>query len=121
MKILRSEDIPRVVPDWAKQLSDLTRIAWTGDDGHCYFPYLPLTQAHFWKEVIASGWADGSMESWVLVVDDRIVTHAALVNKDTHWELGRLLAVNAPEGGTREVCKERLAFLRAKGVQARME
>lgn len=80
-----------------------------------------MTQADYWQDVIARGWHDGSIESWVAVVDGRIVSHAGLVNKGAHWELGRLMAVGAPRGTTHELCKIRLAFCRARNIHARME
>lgn len=121
MHIIRSCDIVAQVPNFDQQLAALTRTAWTGEDGRCYFPYTPLTTANYWRHKIARGWTDGSMESWVLIEDGRIVSHAALVNKGTHWELGRLFASHAPPGGTHALCKERLAFCRDRGIQARME
>ncbi len=121
MQIIHSSQIAATVPNWAQQLADLTRIAWTGADGVCYFPYEPLTHAKEWRDHVARDWANGTMHSWVAIHEGRICSHAALVNKGTHWELGRLVAHKAPRGATHEVCKVRLAFCRARGIHARME
>jgi hypothetical protein len=121
MDIVHSSQIPSRIPDWAEQLATLTRVAWTGDDGKCYFPYIPLTQADLWRTKVYADWIEGRMHSWVLVVDDRIVSHAALVDKGVYWELGRLVARNAPRGGTNAVCVERLRFCREQKIHGRME
>lgn len=121
MEILDSDQIPHVIPDWAKQLAELTRKAWMGAGNKCYFPYLPLTTEEEWKTHVLKDWITGKMRSWVLVVNKRIVSHAALVDKGAYWELGRLVANKAPSGGTRELCKARLAYCRARKIHARME
>ena len=121
MRIIRSDQIPQVIPNWPEKLAELTRIAWTGPDGKCYFPYAPLTTPEFWRAEISRQWMDSSMMSWVLLDGDRVASHAALINKGTHWELGRLMSVRAGQGGTEAVCRERLAYVHARGIQARME
>lgn len=121
MDIIHSSRIPSTIPHWAFQLAELTRMAWTGSDGKCYFPYLPLTQETEWLSNIAQAWAEGRMHSWVLHDQGKILSHAALINRGSYWELGRLVAHNAPPGGTHTLCKERLAFCRKEGINARME
>jgi hypothetical protein len=96
-------------------------MAWTGKDGKCYFPYLPLTKASEWSGNIAQAWTQGRMHSWVLHDQGNILSHAALIHRGSYWELGRLVAHNAPPGGTHALCKERLAFCRKKRIDARME
>jgi hypothetical protein len=120
MHIVHSSEIPSI-PNWAHQLAELTRLAWTGTDGRCYFPYFPLTTEREWATHVLAQWMEGSMHSWVGVVDGRIVNHAALVNNGTHWELGRLVSHCAPSGGTLELCRHRLAWCRARNIHARME
>ena len=121
MQILHSSLFPTLIPDWAHQLAELTRIAWSDQHGHCWFPYLPLTTEHEWLTRVAGDWATGAMHSWVSVVDGQIVSHAALLNKGTYWELGRLVAHNAPHGATHALCEERCRFYRANNIHARME
>lgn len=120
MHIVHSSEIPSI-PNWAAQLAMLTRLAWTGKDGRCYFPYLPLTRPAEWRTIIRAQWEMGMLHSWVGVVDGCIVNHAALVNKDTHWELGRLVSHGAPKGGTLELCRHRLKWCRDREIHARME
>lgn len=121
MRIVRCSEIPRLVPDWADQLAEITRLAWTGEDGHCYFPYLPLTRPSYWRTQIFRQWMNGTLHSWICVVDGCIVNHAALVHKGTHWELGRLVSWNAPRGATLELCRHRLEWCRARKIHAQME
>lgn len=121
MNIIHSDEIPKRVPDWATQLSELTRIAWTDADGHCHFPYLPLTRPEEWETQVFDDWACGRMHSWVLLEQGRICSHAALLNKGDYWELGRLVAHKAPRGGTRHICEARLRFCREHSIHARME
>lgn len=121
MQIIRSDLIPDTVPNWPEKLSELTRIAWTGPDGKCHFPYKPLTTAEFWRDAIGKGWQDGSIVSWVLLDEGRIASHAALLDKGTHWELGRLMSHRAGKHGTSALCQERIAFTRERGIHARME
>ena len=121
MRILHSSQIPTAVPDWATQLAELTRLAWASPDGHSHFPYLPLTQRDEWLTQVAEDWATGVMHSWVVLHDGQICSHAALLNKGTHWELGRLVAHKAPRGATHEMCKVRLKHCQASGIHARME
>jgi len=119
--ILHSSQIPLAIPTWAEQLAELTRIVWTDARGAFIFPYKDLQDPTHWKTVVAHQWATGLMHSWVAVVNGRIVSHSALVNKGTHWELGRLMAHNAPHTTTHTLCEARLAFCRAHNIHARME
>ena len=88
MEILQSPNI-MAIPTWAEELALLSKLAWTGSDGICYFPYAPLTTAEFWKTEIGTAWQTGTMHSWVLCVHGKIVAHVALVYKESYWELGR--------------------------------
>jgi len=121
MQIVRSDRIPEKIPDWPVKLAELTRIAWTGPDGKCHFPYKPLITPEFWEREIGRGWSDGSIVSWVLVDNGRIASHAALLDKGTRWELGRLMSHRAGAGGTAAVCRERIEFTKVRGIHARME
>ena len=111
------------LPNWAKQLANLTRVAWSGDNGKCYFPYMPLTTADFWQESVAKEWLNKSMYSWVMTnSDDRIISHVALVNKGDFWEFGRWVAFpSAPKGITTTLCQAVMEFIRIKKLQIRVE
>lgn len=61
------------------------------------------------------------MHSWVAVVNRKIVSHTAVLNKGTHWEMGRMVAVGAPHGATHELCRRAIAWLREHHIHARME
>lgn len=74
---------------WAQQLATLTRTSWTGSDGKCYFPYLPLTTEKYWLESIVPQWQNRDMVSWVLVESGMILSHTALVRRNGYYELGR--------------------------------
>jgi len=97
--------------NWAEELAELTRIAWTGADGRCYFPYQPLTTPEFWQMEISRLWQTDQLRSWVMVVDEKIVAHAALVRRGKNrWELGRWLALeNAPKGAVTRLCRQALS------------
>lgn len=98
MDILTNAQITEL-PHWATQLADLTRIAWTGEDGICYFPYLPLTQPEFWQKQILSDWQNNNIFSWVMVEGSEVKAHAALVRKNSNFECGRWVALpDAPKG-----------------------
>ncbi|MFH1089864.1 MAG: GNAT family protein, partial [Candidatus Uhrbacteria bacterium] len=110
MKIIRHEQILSR-PNWAEELAELTRIVWTGADGRCYFPYQPLTTSEFWRTEISRLWQTGQLRSWVMVVNGKIVAHAALVKRsENHWELGRWLALNdALKGAVTLLCQQALS------------
>jgi hypothetical protein len=57
---------------WADQLARLVRTAWTGDDGRCYAPYMPLTSAAYWRQEVTAAWSSGDMHSWMLAVGERL-------------------------------------------------
>lgn len=121
MQVLHSSEISSIIPDWAHQLAELTRKAWSDEQGRCWFPYLPLTTEGEWRGHVAHDWATGAMHSWVAVEGGKIVSHAALLNKGTHWEMGRMVAVGAPHGATHELCRRCIAWLREHNIHARME
>lgn len=122
MLVLHSSQIPLAIPNWAHQLATLTRSAWTGKDGRCYFPYRPLTTPEYWETTVAPLWDQGQMHSWVLVIDGRIVAHSALVKKPTYWELGRWVAFqNAPRGAVTQLCTKVMEMVRAQGLQVQVE
>gem|GEM_PF-2426808 len=82
--------------NWAEELAALTRIAWTGRDGRCFFPYQPLTTPEFWQNEVSRLWQTDQLRSWVMVVEGKIVAHAALVRcEENHWELGRWVALES--------------------------
>jgi hypothetical protein len=107
VKIIDSSQIPPTCPDWATQLANLTRIAWTGRDGRCHFPYRPLTETREWEQVVQTAWQAETMHSWVLVdPSGRFLAHAALVQKSGYWELGRWVALpDAPRGAVTRLVK----------------
>lgn len=120
-KIIRSPRILRFA-GWAEKLAELTKKAWTGRGGKCYFPYAPLTTAGFWRSSVAAAWRDGSMHSWVMVQGQRVIAHAALVEKDGYWEMGRWVALpDAPRGAVSVLCAEAFTFARARGWQLQVE
>lgn len=111
--IISSEDLEICkIPNWAKQLANLTKTAWTGTDGKCYFPYRPLTTETFWKESVYEQWLTSDMISWILVSKNgRILAHAALVQKDGFFELGRWVAYSdSPIGSITKLSKKAMAF-----------
>lgn len=111
------------LPNWAQQLADLTRIAWSGDDGTCYFPYQPLTGADFWRESVAKDWQSKSMYSWVMTNNSHeIVAHAALIKKEGFWELGRWVALpSAAKGAVTTLCQTAMEFVKAGSLRVRVE
>ena len=121
MHVLHSSQIAALIPNWAHQLATLTRLAWSDQAGKCWFPYLPLTTEAEWLTHVAHDWATGNMHSWVAVVNGQIVSHTALLNKGTHWEMGRMVAMNAPHGATHKLCRRAIAWCREHNVHARME
>ncbi len=116
MLILTQEGIVGI-DGWSDQLAHLVRAAWTGTDGVFYFPYKPLGDATFWSANVASDWANGRMRSWVVVHDGRIVAHAALVDRGTHWELGRLVSDRPPRGAVVALCEARMRFVRDNALR----
>jgi len=100
-------------PNWAEELSGLTRIAWTGQDGRCFFPYQPLTTPEFWQKEISRLWQSDQLRSWVMIVDEKIVAHSALVKQgERHWESGRWVAEkNAPKGAVTILCQQALTTI----------
>lgn len=111
MFILTQEELIGI-HGWADQLAGLVRAAWTGADGVFYFPYKPLGDAAFWREAVARDWTFGRMRSWAVVHEERIVAHAALVDRGTHWELGRLVSNRPPTGAVVALCEARMRFVR---------
>lgn len=96
--------------NWAEELAELTRIAWTGRDGRCFFPYQPLTTPKFWQDEVSRLWQTDQLRSWVMVTEGKIVAHTALVRrKKKHWELGRWVALeNAPKSAVTHLSQRAL-------------
>lgn len=115
-RILTHEEL-MLRPQWAEELAALTRAAWTGPDGTFYFPYRPLGDPEFWRERVLDDWTQGRMRSWAVVDGDRVAAHAALVRRDGHWELGRLMSSRPPRGAVVTLCEERMRFVRAHGLR----
>lgn len=110
------------LPNWSKQLADLTHIAWTGPDGICYFPYLPLTHEEYWENVILPAWQKGSIHSWVAVEKKRIIAHAAFVKKGGIWECGRWVALpEAPKGVMTGLVAELFQYAQKQGWRFQVE
>ena len=122
MQVLHSSEISYIIPDWAYQLATLTRDAWRGKDGRCYFPYRPLTTPEYWKTAVAQLWNQGQMHSWVLVIDGLIVAHSALIKKKGYWELGRWVAYpDAPRGAVTQLCTVAMEMARTSGLHVQVE
>ncbi|KKR48886.1 MAG: hypothetical protein UT86_C0002G0061 [Candidatus Magasanikbacteria bacterium GW2011_GWC2_40_17] len=114
MKILTGSEITEV-PYWARKLAELTRIAWTGQDGKCYFPYLPLTKPDLWQTEILADWQKGNLFSWVMEDEGKILAHAALVKKGDVYECGRWLSLpNAPKGTMTRLVGAAIDFARQR-------
>ena len=123
MKIIDRSQIPLTRRDWATQLANLTRIAWTGRDGRCHCPYRPLTEPTEWEKVVQAAWETETMHSWVLVDPSRrFLAHAALVQKPGYWELGRWVALpDAPRGAVTRLCEVAMQFARTHGLRVQVE
>lgn len=123
VKIIDSGQISQQRTDWAEQLATLTRVAWTGGDGRCHFPYRPLTEATEWKNVVRTAWQAETMRSWALVdPNGRFLAHAALVQKSGYWELGRWVALpDAPKGAVTQLCEEAMRFAHVKTLRVQVE
>ena len=123
MESIRTQDEIRHIPDWAEQLSRLTRIAWTGSDGRCHFPYKPLTAPDFWRSEVARLWDEDRMRSWTTVENGRIVAHSALVHKrDRQWELGRWVTFpDAPRGAITRLAELAMRSVNEERLSIRVE
>lgn len=101
------------LPNWASQLAALTRVAWTGRNGKCYFPYMPLTTAEYWEKSVYQQWSQGEMVSYVMVSSEgTILSHAAAVKKEGYYELGRWVAYpNSPRNATTEVSRKVMGYI----------
>lgn len=111
MEIIHSSEIPWRVPYWAEVLSELVRIAWTGADGICYFPYLPFTTRAFWRDKIIHEWVAGRLHSWIVLYEGKVVAHAALIKREEHWEFGRLVSHDPPRGAVAQLCRRLMDFV----------
>ncbi|MBU0625554.1 hypothetical protein KKF05_04390 [Patescibacteria group bacterium] len=119
--ILNSHEIEQL-DQWAERLADLTRIAWTGADQRCYFPYQPLITAEFWQTVVADDWHNDRMHSWAMLHGGQLVAHAALVGKNGYWELGRWVALpDAPHGAVTQLCGAALKFIHQHNLSVQVE
>lgn len=108
--------------DWHIQLAELTRVAWSGDDGRCYFPYKPLTTPEFWLKKVLPDWQSGNMNSWAVVCHGEIIAHACMVQKDDFWELGRMVSSpGSPKGTMTFLIKHILSLSCVKQRQFRVE
>jgi len=123
MESIRTNEDVRSIANWAEQLADLTRIAWTGTDGRCHFPYRPLTEPGEWRTNVARLWDSGAMRSWTMVDDGRIVAHSALVRKgDGTWELGRWVAFpDAPRGSVTRLAEAAMRTVEDEQLVVRVE
>ena len=122
LNIVHATQIPTHA-HWATQLANLTRTAWSSSDGQCHFPYRPLTEAHEWEHAVRDAWNEARMHSWVLV-DERghFQAHAALVQKNGYWELGRWVALpNAPKGAVTKLCEVAMEFVHAHNLRVQVE
>jgi len=121
MHILKSTEISGI-PNWHVQLADLTSKAWSDPDGKSVFPYVPLTTAEFWRGQILEDWKQKRMYSWVLVDDQQIVAHIALINRGEHWEIGRALAFqDSPHGSATRLALARQEFIDSHGLMVQAE
>jgi len=110
------------LPRWPEQLADLTREAWTGHDGKCYFPYRPLTEPMYWATEVLDQWARKTMKSWILVDEGSIIAHVAMVLKEGYWELGRWVALkDAPRGAVHGLCEKAMEWTRHHNLAIQVE
>lgn len=109
--------------NWSSQLSELTRIAWTGRDGVCYFPYQPLTTESYWRANVYAQWQKREMFSWVLCSSSgRILSHAALVKKDGYFEIGRWVSYpDSPRGSATMLVEQIMKFALENNFQIIVE
>lgn len=123
-----------LIPNWAEQLANLTKQAWTQIDpvtqkDHCYFPYLPLTTSEYWKTIFLEGWKTGTIISGVFVSGDIIIAHSALMYDDfgkkgeKAWELGRWVSLRGHEhkGVMTKLVLKMVADARTAGISFRVE
>ncbi|MEK7538320.1 MAG: hypothetical protein AAB552_00620 [Patescibacteria group bacterium] len=105
------------ISDWSEQLATLTRTAWTGKDGKCYFPYLPLTTKEHWEQSVLKQWESNEMVSWVLVSGHgRILAHVAVVKRHGYHELGRFVAYpDSPKNAVTSLCYEAMSYVSVIG------
>ena len=109
--------------DWSSQLSDLTRAAWTGKDGVCYFPYQPLTTESYWRENVHKQWQNRQMFSWVLCSSSgKILSHAALVRKGGYFEIGRWVSYpDSPRGSATVLVAQIMKFVSENNLRIVVE
>lgn len=101
------------IKNWARQLAELTRIAWTGNDNTCYFPYQPLTTESYWRENVRAQWQNKQMFSWVICsISGKILSHAALIKKDGYFEIGRWVSYpDSPRGSATALVEQIMKFV----------
>ena len=110
MEILQGTQI-LTIPNWAEKLAKLTKVAWSGKDGKCYFPYLPLTTPDFWQNNVGKNIIAGTMVPFVLMHDTDIMAHAALVQKKNGWECGRWVAYpDSPRGAVTQLVRQAIDY-----------
>jgi RimJ/RimL family protein N-acetyltransferase len=121
MQIRDTREIMQI-ENWAKQLSNLTRIAWTGADGHCYFPYKPFTEQSFWQTNVLQDWQSGTMHSWAIEHEGELISHACLVNQGDFFEVGRMVShPNSPKGTMTALMKHVIEILNERQLDYRIE
>jgi hypothetical protein len=108
--------------NWHIQLAELTRIAWSDEEGRCYFPYRPLTTPEFWLNEVLSDWQTGKMDSWAVISNGKMIAHACMVNQGEFWELGRMVTfLDSPKGTMTQLIKSILSLYTIKRRRFRVE
>lgn len=104
-------------PKWYRELADLTRSAWSDDQGTYHFPYRALADPDYWQQTMLCGYEQETSFSWIYVHEGRIIGHVALMNKGDHWEMGRMVAYeHAPHGIMSQLVLIADAFARQHGI-----
>lgn len=111
------------IRDWAGQLAELTRIAWTGKDGICYFPYQPLIMESYWRTNVLAQWQNKQMFSWTLCSPTgKILSHAALVKKEENFEIGRWVSYpDSPRGSATILVEQIMRFVSENNLRIVVE
>ena len=110
------------IQNWAEQLAHLTKMAWSGGNGKCYFPYLPLTTPEFWHEHVKRDIESENMIPFVMEHEGRILAHATLVKKGNGWECGRWVAyANSPKGVMTTLVKKAIDYSKMRGWKVWVE
>lgn len=105
-----------------KQLACLTQNVWTDKEGRFCFPYHALATVDYWDKVMRPLYTEQKAFSWIVVCNGILYGHIALINKSTHWELGRMMARgDAPKGTMSVLVQEACEFARKNKIIFQVE